>query len=148
MYKDLIESNSDLVEALLNNLFKYATTFNDENIIYKGIPFSNAQVRVAIHLIKHPENNSNMSDIAKELSLSRSNFTKIVNKLCDKGFLEKTHLDGNNKNYSLKITPLGMEAYRNYIDHTLQKQIGPLLETMTGLSDTYKERLRNALINR
>jgi DNA-binding MarR family transcriptional regulator len=77
----------DVVEALIRYCNVYAASYKPEAMNYNGISFSFSQIQVLEYLLENEERNENMSAIAKRLGISRSNFTKIVNRLAGKGLL-------------------------------------------------------------
>ncbi len=104
----------DVIGALMHYCNIYSISIKPEAYEYKGVMYSFALIQVVEYLIANSDNKENMSSISQNLGLTRSNFTKIVKKLEQKGLVKKIDVSGNKKELNLKVTPLGRELYENY----------------------------------
>ena len=84
---------------------------------FLGVTYSYAQIQVLEYLLENEERNENMSSIAARLGITRSNFTKIVNRLVAKGLVEKEHISGTRKDLKLTVNALGRELYDALFSH-------------------------------
>ena len=85
----------EMVEALIHYCNIYAAAYKVEKMEFQGVSYSYAQIQVLEYLLENEERNENMSAIAARLGITRSNFTKIVNRLVAKGLLDKAYMLGS-----------------------------------------------------
>ena len=137
--------NREVVEALIHYCNIYAAAYKPELMEYQGVSYSYAQIQVLEYVLETEDAGMHMSAIASRLGISRSNFTKIVNKLVDKGLLEKQQMPGNRKNLQLSATDFGRELYSHYAENILKWHFQPMFNELKGLSTTDKKHLRDAL---
>ena len=52
-----------------------------------------------------------VTDVANAFDVTKSAASQMVSKLSDKGFLEKLQAPHSNKEYRLRLTPLGRKVY-------------------------------------
>lgn len=135
----------DVVEALINYCNIYAAAYKSEKLEYKGIFYSFAQVQVLEYLLESEGQNENMSAIASRLGISRSNFTKIVNRLVAKGLLEKTYMPGSRKDLKLAVKPLGRELYGVYSQGILRWHFSPMFQALGKIPKEYYPFIHDAL---
>jgi DNA-binding MarR family transcriptional regulator len=135
----------DVVEALIRYCNVYAASYKPEAMNYNGISFSFSQIQVLEYLLENEERNENMSAIAKRLGISRSNFTKIVNRLAGKGLLEKHHMPGSGKEMKLSINELGRELYNSYSQKILQAHFAPMFKEFEKIPKEYYPYIAMAL---
>lgn len=107
-------SYRDILESLIHYCNIYYSSYKPEVFEYKGVTYSFSLIQVVEYLIENEERNENMNSIATRLGISRSNFTKIVKKLEEKGLVDKGVQEGNQKNVILVVTPLGKDLYEHY----------------------------------
>lgn len=103
----------ELVEAIIRFANNYADVLNKE-FMGEKVKFSFSQIQVVEYLLENEENNQKMSEVAKRLGISTSAFTKLTNKLVNKGILQKDHREGNKKDIIIQVTPLGRSEYMIY----------------------------------
>lgn len=135
----------DVVEALIHYCNIYAATYKPERLEYKGISYSFAQVQVLEYLLESEGQNENMSAIAARLGISRSNFTKIVNRLVAKGLLEKAYMPGSRKELKLTVNPLGRELYDVYSQGILRWHFSPMFRALEKIPKEYYPFIHDAL---
>ena len=87
----------EVVEALIHYCNIYAAAYKVEKMEYRGVRYSYAQIQVLEYLLENEERNENMSAVAGRLGITRSNFTKIVNRLAAKGIVEKDYMPGSRR---------------------------------------------------
>lgn len=103
----------NVVEAMIGMGNAYYQVYNVKNLISE-IQMSPAKLQVMEYILENEEQNENMSEIAKRLSISQSAFSKIANQLVKEGFLEKYHAANNRKNIIMKVSDYGKECYEAY----------------------------------
>jgi len=102
-----------LIEALIYFANNYMRVYNKEFLGDK-VKISFSQIQVVEYLLENEEYNQKMSEVAKRLGITASSFTKLVNKLVEKGILQKYHIKGNKKDIIIRVTPLGKCEYQKY----------------------------------
>lgn len=120
----------DVVEALIHYCNIYAAAYKLEKMEYRGICYSYSQIQVLEYLLENEERNENMSAIAARLGITRSNFTKIVNRLVEKGLIEKSYLPGSRKELKLTVNALGRELYEDYSQEILRWHFSPMFREL------------------
>ena len=110
----------EMVEALIHYCNIYAAAYKVEKMEFQGVSYSYAQIQVLEYLLENEERNENMSAIAARLGITRSNFTKIVNRLVAKGLLDKAYMPGSRKALKLTVNDLGRELYTAYSQDILR----------------------------
>ncbi len=123
----------ELVEAMIRFANNYANVLNKE-FMGEDVKYSFSQIQVVEYLLENEENNQKMSEVAKRLGISTSAFTKLTNKLVNKGILIKDHREGNKKDIIIQVTPLGRSEYNiysNQIANELFKQMFEIGKKLT-----------------
>ena len=78
------------------------------------VPFSPYEVQIMEHILEYADEHRNMKWYASRLGLSQATFSKYVQKLVNKGLVEKYHALGNRKDIILMLSPLAREEYEVY----------------------------------
>lgn len=136
----------DVVEALIYYCNVYAASHKLEQLKYQDVTFSFSQVQVIEYLLENEERNENMSAIAARLGITRSNFTKIVNRLINKGLLEKSAMPGSRKEMKVTVNALGRELYAAYSQTILRCHFSPMFSCLDRIPEEYYPELRSALV--
>lgn len=135
----------EVVEALIHYCNIYAAAYKVEKMSYQGVSYSYAQIQVLEYLLENEERNENMSAIAARLGITRSNFTKIVNRLVAKGLLEKDYMPGSRKELKLTVNALGRELYDDYSQDILRWHFSPMFRQLDKISPEDYPVIRDAL---
>lgn len=135
----------EVVEALIHYCNIYAAAYKVEKMEYRGVSYSYAQIQVLEYLLENEERNENMSAIAARLGITRSNFSKIVNRLVSKGLLEKTYMPGSRKELKLTVNALGHELYEDYSLDILRWHFSPMFRELAKVRREDVPAIRNAL---
>ena len=135
----------DVVEALIHYCNIYASSYKIEKLEYQGIYYSYAQIQVLEYLLENDERHENMSSISSRLGITRSNFTKIINRLAAKGLVEKVSIPGKRKELTVTVNPLGRELYEAYARESLRWHFSPMFSSLEQVPPEYRAMLRNAL---
>ena len=136
----------DVVEALIHYCNIYASAYKLEKQQFQGIAYSYAQIQVLEYLLENEERGDHMSAIASRLGISRSNFTKIVNRLESKGLVEKRYRPGNRKALLVTVLPLGRALYEDYAREILRWHFAPMFEELSQVSPGQREHMSRALL--
>ena len=120
----------DVVEALIQYCNIYATVYKEERMAFEGISYSYSQVQVLEYLLENEERRENMSSIASRLGISRSNFTKIVNRLAAKGLVEKTSVGSSKRELTVTVNALGRALYEEYSQRILKHHFQPMFQEL------------------
>lgn len=135
----------DVVDALIHYCNIYAAAYKTEKMEYKGVRYSYAQIQVLEYVLENEERNENMSAIAARLGITRSNFTKIVNRLINKGLLEKSYLPGSRKELKLRVNDFGRELYEKYSQEILRWHFSPMFRELERISPADYPAIHDAL---
>ena len=120
----------DVVESLIRYCNIYAGVYKKEAIVYQEVTYSFSQIQVLEYLLENEERQDNMSAIAARLGISRSNFTKIVNKLEAKGLVEKSSMQGSRKEITVTVNDFGKALYEEYSQRILKHHFLPMFREL------------------
>ena len=135
----------EVVEALIHYCNIYAGVYRVEKMQFQGVSYSYAQIQVLEYLLENEERQENMSGIASRLGITRSNFTKIVQRLAAKGLVEKLPMPGSRREISLRVNELGRALYEDYSRDILRWHFSPMFRALEGLTPEDRDRVRDAL---
>ena len=93
----------------------------------KKIKFSPYEVQILEHILEHAEEGKNMKWYAQQLGLNQPTYSKYVQRLVHKGLIEKYHTEDNRKNIILRVSPLGMEEYSQYVREIWEQHFSGLM---------------------
>ena len=96
------------------------------------IRFSAYEVQIMEHIMEHED--KNMKELADMLGLNPSSFTKAIQKLEEKGLIDKYHVDGNNKNIVLRVSELGHQEYDKYAKKIYEGTFKAMFDKLDELS--------------
>ena len=136
-----------VVEALIHYCNIYAAVCRRETLCYGGVRYSYMQIQVLEYLLENEDRGDNMASIAKRLGITRSNFTKIIGKLAEKGMVQKRCLPGCRRDLSVEVTPFGRELYEDYSAGVYKRHFAPMFAELDKLSPDARETVRDALMN-
>ncbi len=139
--------NREVVEALIHYCNIYAGVYRIEKMSFQDIRYSYAQIQVLEYLLENEERNDNMSAIAQRLGITRSNFTKIISRLSNKGLVEKVRMPGSRRDYNVVVNDLGRELYEDYAKGILKRHFEPMFRDLDKLSPEAREYVRDALFH-
>ena len=139
--------NREVVEALIHYCNIYAGVYRIEKMSFRGITYSYSQIQVLEYLLENEERNENMSSIAHRLGITRSNFTKIVTKLCKKGLVEKVQMPGSRRDLNVVVNDVGRELYEDYTIGILKRHFEPMFRDLDKLSPEARDCVRDALFH-
>ena len=120
----------EVVEALIHYCNIYASVYKSEHMQYQQVNYSYSQIQVLEYLLENEERMDNMSAIAARLGISRSNFTKIVNRLEAKGLVEKSSLQGSKKELAVTVNDKGKALYEEYSQRILKNHFQPMFHKL------------------
>jgi len=120
----------DIVESLIRYCNIYTGVYKKESIVYQDVTYSFSQIQVLEYLLENEERQDNMSAIAARLGISRSNFTKIVNRLEAKGLVVKTSMQGSRKEITVNVNDFGKDLYKEYSQRILKHHFEPMFREL------------------
>lgn len=135
----------DVVEALIRYCNVYAHVYNREKLHHEGVTYSYSQIQVLEYLLENEEKCETMTQIATRLGITRSNFTKIVNRLEEKGLVDKKYATGSRKNINVTVNEKGRKLYRTYSGLILRHHFAPMFEHLKEIPEPYRKEIINAL---
>ena len=137
----------DVVEALIHYCNIYARVYRVEKMRFEGVSYSYAQIQVLEYLLENEERGENMSAIAHRLGITRSHFTKLIQRLCSKGLVEKTQMPGSRRDRNVTVNELGRRLYEDYSQGILNRHFSAMFKDLEKLSPAAREAVRDALID-
>ena len=137
----------DVVEALFHYCNIYAGVYRIEKMQYEGITYSYSQIQVLEYLLENEERNENMSSIAQRLGITRSNFTKIINRLERKGLVERVRAPGSRRDLCVCVNDLGRTLYEDYAKGVLKRHFEPMFRDLDKLTPESRAIVRDALMD-
>lgn len=120
----------DVVEALIHYCNIYAGVYKNEHMVFQDVTYSYSQVQVLEYLLENEERKDNMSAVAARLGISRSNFTKIVNRLESKGLVDKAYMQGSKKELMVTVNDFGKALYEEYSQEILKYHFQPMFHKL------------------
>ena len=135
----------DVVEALIHYCNIYAAAYKKERMSFGDIRYSYAQIQVVEYLLENEERRQNMSSIANRLGITRSNFTKIVSRLVEKGLLEKCYMPGSRKAMLITVNDTGRALYDDYSRSIYNRHFSRLFEKLDEIPAEYYGTLTDGL---
>lgn len=131
MKLEWMSKHRSLVEKLIRYGNAYASVYRLQRDYETGIYFSAAQIQTLEYILESEDRNEKMSSMAKRLGVKNSAFSKNVNKLVEKGLLEKYQYSDNQKNIYVKATDKGREVYNKYTEFVFNE----IFEEIFGIAD-------------
>lgn len=95
--------------------------------------------------IEHSDHTDNMTDIARNLGITQSTFSKLVKELVSYGFVEKYMATNNRKNVILRPTDKGIAFYHQYNDFRNREIFTNFMTELDSFSDEEIARFTHAL---
>ena len=145
MKLDWMGDYRDVVESLIHYCNIYAAAYKLEKLEFEGVHYSYAQIQVLEYLLENEEREENMSAIAARLGITRSNFTKIVNRLAAKGLVEKDYMPGSRKALRLRVNDTGRRLYEAYSHEILRWHFSPMFRELEQIPKEYYGHIHDAL---
>lgn len=135
----------DIVEALIHYCNIYAGVYRTEKMHYGDISYSYSQIQVLEYLLENEERGENMSAIANRLGITRSHFTKLIQRLSSKGLVEKQSMPGSRRDISVTVNELGRALYEDYSKRILNDHFSEMFRYFSHLSPEAREQVRDGL---
>lgn len=123
------------VESIILFANIYAISYNKEFVVTSGGNVSYEQIQIIEYLLENEELQLNMKGVAERLGKSPSSFTKLVNKLEEKGLLEKFHSPDNRKNIIVLVSKKGQQVYDEYVEQYAIPIFQPFFDAGVHLTD-------------
>ncbi len=102
---------------IVGNFYRSANGYSQickNELFGDPVLFSPYEVQIMEHILEHADEHRNMKWYASQLGLSQATYSKYVQKLVEKGLVEKYHTSGNKKDVILMVSPLGLREYQAY----------------------------------
>ena len=135
----------DVVESLIHYCNIYANVYRHEHMVFQDVTYSYSQIQVLEYLLENEERQENMSAIAFRLGISRSAFTKIVNRLEAKGLVDKAYMQGSRKELIVTVNEFGKALYDDYAKEILNSHFQPMFAQLGKIPRDYYPNLSAAL---
>jgi DNA-binding MarR family transcriptional regulator len=133
----------DIVEQLIKFANFYSSIYKKEAYLGTQVLISYSQIQVLEYLLENEELHQNMSMIATRLGITPSAFSKLVNKLVQKGLLEKFYQEGNHKEIIIRVTQLGRQQYSDYSDYIYKTMFTNMFQEIDSIPPQYLHNIAN-----
>jgi DNA-binding MarR family transcriptional regulator len=130
---------------LIGNFYRSANGYSQickTELFGDPVPFSPYEVQILEHILEYADQRRNMKWYASRLGLSQATFSKYVQKLVNKGLLEKYHARGNKKDVILMVSPLGQQEYALYAKAAREQYFQELFDVLDKAGPRELETLR------
>lgn len=121
-----------LVAALVHHV-NCVSKQGPPQFIYEDIYLTPNEWQVLEYIVEHREDDQHMINMSEALAIPQSSFSKLIEKLCKDGLIERYRLAGNKKNIILKPTPLAVTAYEFHTAELYKKMFQPFLTSWNAL---------------
>lgn len=125
----------DFVEKLIKFGNSYAQNYKTEHHYNTPVEFSAAQIQTMEYIWANEDKNQNMAEIAARLGMLPGAFSKNVQKMVNKGLLEKFHASNNRKDIIIRVSEQGRRVYEAYTEYAYRS----LFERIFGILDQVPE---------
>lgn len=135
----------EILEKLIHYCNVYSAVSKEEISLIEGVSLTFSQLQVVEYLLENEEQNQNMSSVAVRLGITFSTFSKLINKLEEKGLLEKFYLEGNRKNIVVRVSDLGRRVYAGYVEQIMSKHFQAMFDVFDQIPKEYLALFAKAL---
>lgn len=133
----------------LEQLFRfgnlYAQAYKIEDSYTGDISFSPAQIQIMEYILENEDNNFKMAEIASNLGITPSSFSKNVKKMMEKGLLEKYHANNNKKDVIIHVSPAGRKLYEDYICFAYNRVYKEIFDILDKIPKEYVDQFTHIL---
>ena len=133
-----------LVAALVHHV-NCVSKQGPPQFIYEDIYLTPNEWQVLEYIVEHREDDQHMINMSEALAIPQISFSKLIEKLCKDGLIERYRLAGNKKNIILKPTPLAVTAYEFHTAELYQKMFQPFFDQLECFADEELERFTHAI---
>ena len=134
MKLEWLDRYRDLVEGIILFANRYSSIKTKE-VLGTDILYSFEQIQIIEYLLENEELKLNMRGVADRLGLKASAFTKLVNRLEEKGLLEKYRTPDNQKNIVVLVSEKGKKLYSEYCNQIASKLFEGMFQAGERISD-------------
>ncbi len=135
----------EVVESLIRYCNVYAYVYKSEKLYHEGVHYSYAQIQVLEYLLENEEKQEPMNAVAARLGVTRSNFTKIVRRLEEKGLVEKNYIPGSRKSIAVTVNDKGRKLYDTYSKEILRWHFSAMFKELKEIPPEYMDNIASAL---
>lgn len=105
-------------EYFISKLMKfgnaYALNYSTERDLGLGVSFSASELQTLEYILINEDRYLKMAEMAAQLGITTSTFSKNINKMVKKRLLDKYHMSNNKKEVIVRVSDYGKEIYREY----------------------------------
>lgn len=105
-------------EYFISKLMKfgnaYAFNYSTERDLGLGVSFSASELQTLEYILINEDRYLKMAEMAAQLGITTSTFSKNINKMVKKRLLDKYHMSNNKKEVIVRVSDYGKEIYREY----------------------------------
>ena len=105
-------------EYFISKLMKcgnaYALNYSTERDLGLGVSFSASELQTLEYILINEDRYLKMAEMAAQLGITTSTFSKNINKMVKKRLLDKYHMSNNKKEVIVRVSDYGKEIYREH----------------------------------
>ncbi|MBR3584466.1 MAG: MarR family transcriptional regulator [Oscillospiraceae bacterium] len=124
-----------LVAALVLHTNILTRGWNNRMDCGDGVFLTPPEWQVLECIVEHEEGYLNMIEIARQIGIPQSSFSRIVKTLRDDGLIVKYQVAGNRKNVILRPSESGRSVYRRMVSNPSRSYFQVFFKELESLSD-------------
>lgn len=124
-----------LVAALVLHTNILTRGWNERMNCGDGVFLTPPEWQVLEFIVEHEEAYFNMMEIARQIGIPQSSFSRIVKALRDQNLIAKFQVAGNRKNVILRPTEIGKDVYRRMAKDPSRSYFQVFFKELESLSD-------------
>ena len=129
-------------------LYRSANTYSQccrDNSLGEHVKFNPYEVQTLEWILENEDKNKNMKWNAAHLGMRPNTYSKNIQKMVEKGLLEKYHTTDNKKNVIIRVSDLGRKEYEAYSRYAYQKWFEDLFAMLDEIPEEYVEKFTDIL---
>lgn len=135
----------NFLEQLIRFGNLYAQAYKVEDSYTESTSFSPAQIQIMECILENEDNNLKMAEIASNLGITPSSFSKNIKKMTEKGLLEKYHTNHNKKDVIIRVSPFGRKLYEDYVRFAYDRAYKEIFQILDQIPAEYIEQFTRIL---
>ena len=146
MQLEWLGKHRDFVGKLMKFGNAYARSYNNETRVENcPVKLSSAQIQTMEYIMENEENNRNMAEIATMLGMTPSAFSKNVQKMTERGLIEKYQSSTNRKDIIVRVSDIGKKVYMQYSQHALNMLFNDMFVLLDDIPPEFIEKFSEIL---
>ena len=134
-----------LVAALVLHSNTVHKGLNEKFDLGEGLVLNCHEWQVLEYIVEHRDEYFSMIQIARQLGVPQSSFSRIVSELQKHGLIDKFQVENNKKNVVLRPSQRAMELYDQRSDSLDRRYFRVFFDALEGMSDSELNTFTDAL---